>query len=450
VAEINRIKSVASERAVLVGVLLEGSEFHGEPLDELAGLAETAGSIVTGQLLQRRQAPDTSTYLGKGKVQELKQLVGSTDADVVIFDNDLSPGQIRNLEEALGVKVLDRTEVILDIFATRAQTVEARLAVELAQLQYSLPRLKQMWSHLSRIKMGIGMRGPGEKQLEVDRRLVEKRIRDLRDELATISQRKERQVRARHDRMTVSLVGYTNAGKSTLMNALTGASVLAEDKLFATLDTRTRRWMLPGWGPVLLSDTVGFIRELPHQLIASFKATLEEAHQADLLLHVADASNPAALDQIQAVYKVLEELGIEMKDTLLVLNKADATERSQLASLLNRYPHAVTISARSGKGLDELAERVSELVSHNFLDLDVETGVENGRLLAMLSAHGEVLSKRYTDSRVVVHCRIPERAMAHLQSPGTVIRRHVNGHVAAFSHDNGAAVHTNGEAVGES
>src|SRR5687767_7029811 len=264
-----------------------------------------------------------TTYLGKGKLDELRLVVQAEDADGVIFDNDLSPAQTRNLEKALSVKVLDRSELILDIFATRAQTHESRLAVELAQLQYSLPRLKQMWNHLSRLKMGIGMRGPGEKQLEVDRRLVEKKIHDLQTELHAIERRKARQVAARHDRMTVSLVGYTNAGKSTLLNVLTGADVLAEDKLFATLDTRSRRWQLPGWGPVLLSDTVGFIRDLPHSLIASFKATLEEARQADLLLHVADASNPAAEEQIASVYKVLEELGIQEKDTILVLNQID-------------------------------------------------------------------------------------------------------------------------------
>jgi len=424
VTQTNRIKGVAREKAVLVGVLLDGQEQHGDMLEELEGLAETAGAHIVGRLTQRRERPDISTYLGKGKVEELKQLAAANEADVALFDNDLSPGQTRNLEKALGLKVLDRTEVILDIFATRAQTVEARLAVELAQLQYSLPRLKQMWNHLSRLNMGIGMRGPGEKQLEVDRRLVEKRIRDLREELDVILRRKERQVSARYDRMTVSLVGYTNAGKSTLMNKLTNADVLAEDKLFATLDTRTRRWMLPGWGPVLLSDTVGFIRNLPHHLIASFKATLEEARQADLLLHVADASNPAALDQIRAVYEVLSELGIEMKDTLLVLNKVDAADRAQIAGLMSKYPHASRISASTGQGVAELAEQVSQAISHNFLDLDVETGVENGRLLAMLSAHGEVLSKRYFDSRVVVHCRIPQRAMSHLHEPGTVFRNH--------------------------
>jgi GTP-binding protein HflX len=273
--------------------------------------------------------------------------------------------------------------------------------------------------------MGIGMRGPGEKQLEVDRRLVEKRIHDLQSELHVIERRKERQVAARRDRMTVSLVGYTNAGKSTLLNTLTGASVLAEDKLFATLDTRTRRWQLPGWGPVLLSDTVGFIRDLPHHLIASFKATLEEARQANLLLHVADAANPAVFEQIATVYGVLEELGIEAKDTLLVLNKVDdLEERGRLESLLGRYPNALPISARKRIGLDRLAGAVSEALSRSFLDLDVETDVGNGRLLAYLSAHGEVLSKHYHDSRVTVHCRMPQQHLGALQENGAEIRRH--------------------------
>ncbi len=285
-----------------------------------------------------------------------------------------------------------------------------------------------MWTHLSRIKAGIGMRGPGEKQLEVDRRLVEKRIHDLSNELSTIHRRKERQVAARNDRMTVSLVGYTNAGKSTLMNALTGAGVLAENKLFATLDTRTRRWQLPGWGPVLLSDTVGFIRDLPHHLIASFKATLEEARQADLLLHVADASSPVAREQITAVYDVLEELGIEAKDTLLVLNKIDAAQdRGQVEMLRARYPNAIPISARRRIGLEKLADLVSQSLSRGFVDVDVETRVDNGRLLAYLAAHGEVLSQRFNDSRVIVHCRLSQHHLGRLNDDRAVIRPHVNG-----------------------
>lgn len=423
-----RVESVVSEATVLVGVFLADRTAYDPSLEELHGLAKTAGARVVGRLTQRRQAPDATTYLGKGKVEELKQLTSQAGADVVVFDNDLSPGQTRNLERELGLKVLDRTELILDIFASRAQTYEARLAVELAQLEYSLPRLKRMWTHLSRQKKGMGVRGPGEKQLETDRRLVEKRIRDLREEVDAIHRRREREVAARHDAMTVSLVGYTNAGKSTLLNTLTGAGVKAEDALFATLDTRTKRWQLPGWGPVLLSDTVGFIRDLPHHLIASFKATLEEARQADLLLHVADASNPAVQEQISDAYKVLEQIGIEEKDTLLVLNKVDALpDHGAVESLLGRYPNAIPISARSGQGLPRLAVAVGDALSRSFLDLDVEFQSANGRLLALLAARGEVLSKHYTDSQVLVHCRIPQRYVRQVEYEGGTIRIRHNG-----------------------
>jgi GTP-binding protein HflX len=283
------------------------------------------------------------------------------------------------------------------------------------------------------------MRGPGEKQLEVDRRLVEKRIHDLKDELSGVQRRKEREVAARYDRLTVSLVGYTNAGKSTLMNALTGAKVLAVDKLFATLDTRTRRWQLPNWGPVLLSDTVGFIRDLPHGLIASFKATLEEARRADLLLHVADASNPAVMEQIAAVYDVLEEIGIEAKDTVLVLNKIDCFDAPErLGSLRARYPNAIPISARTGQGVERLMHAVSDALSRNFQDLDVETGVDNGKLLAYLAAHGEILSRRYHDDRVTVHCRIPERHLGRLRESAISVTERPRGIPAPSANGNGA------------
>jgi GTP-binding protein HflX len=415
VKDIDRKQGVQSESAVLVGVELPDSEAARDNLDELAGLVETAGAEVVGRLTQRRSTPDTTTFLGKGKVEQLQLMVRATDADAVIFDNNLSPAQTRNLERELGVKVLDRTEVILDIFSTRARTHEAQLAVELAQLEYSLPRLKRMWTHLSRIKAGVGMRGPGEKQLETDRRLVERRIVELRRELNRVLHRKEREVAARSDHMTVSLVGYTNAGKSTLLNKLTGADVLAEDKLFATLDTRTRRWQLPGWGPVLLSDTVGFIRDLPHGLIASFKATLEEARQADLLLHVADASNPVALDQIASVYKVLEDLDIRQKDTILVLNQIDRVEEPGTLELLRtHYPSAIPVSAKTGEGLSRLAAAVSDALTHHFLDVDIETDVANGRLLAYLAKHGEILSRTYANDRVSVHCRMPRKSIGQI------------------------------------
>lgn len=423
--ELDRAESVTGEAAVLVGVLLPDRKSQEPPLEELEGLAETAGVRIVGRLIQRRDAPDAATYLGHGKVEELTSLAAAYDADMVVFDNNLSPGQTRNLEKAVGLKVLDRTELILDIFASRARTAQARLAVELAQYEYAMPRLKRLWTHLSRQKKGVGLRGPGETQLEEDRRLVENRIKDLRKQLSAIERRKQREVAARRDLMTVSLVGYTNAGKSTLLNVLTGADVFVQDALFATLDTRTRRWQLPGWGPVLLSDTVGFIRDLPHSLVESFKATLEEARQAHLLLHVADGSNPAVQDQIDAAYGVLEEIGIQRKDTLLVINKVDAMpDRLRLDGLLGRYPDAVPISARSGFGLANLASAVSEALSREFLDVNVELGVGNGRLLAYLAAHGEIYSQQYRDSRVVVHCRIPRHYLGRIQADAISVEPH--------------------------
>ncbi len=421
-----RAQQVDQEIAIVVRVVLPDDPVEFDPLDEIQGLAETAGAVVLSGVVQRRDKPDTATYLGKGKVDELLQLVEFHAADVVIFDNDLSPAQNRNLETALNVKVLDRSELILDIFATHAQTYESRLAVELAQLEYALPRLKRMWTHLSRLKMGVGMRGPGEKQLETDRRLVEKRIHDLKAELGKVEKRKERQVASRRGTMTVSLVGYTNAGKSTLMNSLTDANVLAEDKLFATLDTRTRRWSLPNWGPVLLSDTVGFIRDLPHSLIASFKATLEEARQADLLLHIADASNPKVGDQISAVYEVLQELGIEEKDTLLVLNKVDQVNNvANLDAMINRYPNAVPVSAKTKLGFEKLQLVVSDALSRSFQDVDIEMHVGNGKLLAFIAAKGEILSTQYTDDIVKVHCRIPQKYLGQIDPTDTIITPHL-------------------------
>ena len=422
VTQRERTASVVSESAVLVGVMLPDNADYFDDLDELHGLATAAGTEVVGKLTQRRETPSTNAYLGSGKVEDLVGLVKATDADVVIFDNDLSPGQVRNLEQATCVKVLDRTELILDIFASHAQTYEARLAVELAQLEYSLPRLKRMWTHLSRMKMGVGMRGPGEKQLEVDRRLVEKRIHDLKTDLAKIEKRKERQVAARSDHMTVSLVGYTNAGKSTLMNRLTDADVKALDQLFATLDTRTRRWQLPNWGPVLLSDTVGFIRDLPHRLVTSFKATLEETRQSDLLLHVADVSNPHVLEQIGAVFSVLEELEIDEKDALLVLNKVDGCESSaEVQAVQNRYPNAIPVSAVTGEGIPQLATAVSDALSRSFLDVDIRTSISNGKLMAFVAAHGDILSKQFDEDEVTIHCRMPQKYLGRITDPTVTI-----------------------------
>jgi GTP-binding protein HflX len=416
--------NVALERAFLVSVALPDRPWIGsDPLEELRGLATTAGATVVGGLCQRRQKIHPGSYIGKGKLQELQEQVQAVDADVVIFDNDLSPGQLRNLEKATSVKVLDRSELILDIFATRARSTEARLQVELAQLEYSLPRLRQMWSHLGRTAGGIGTRGPGETQLEEDRRLVDTRIRDLKSRLVEVQARKEREVRSRQEEHTVSLVGYTNAGKSTLMNALTGAGVYVEDKLFSTLDTRTRQWHLQDWGRVLLSDTVGFIRDLPHHLIASFKATLEEARQARLLLHVVDASNPQAEEQIKAVNKVLAEIGCGDKPSLLVLNKVDRiADLSYLQVLQAHHPRAVAISAAAREGLSDLRDAVIEMLSADFVEASVSTDAGNGRVLAYLSAHADIYRQEFRDNRVTIHCSLPRHLFHHIMGPNVEVR----------------------------
>jgi GTP-binding protein HflX len=417
--------TVHLERAVLVSVALPARPWIGDdPLDELRGLAQTAGAVIVGELTQRRDSIIPGTYIGKGKLEELHQLVEREDADVVIFDNDLSPAQVRNLEKTTKAKVIDRSELILDIFASRARTVESRLQVELAQLEYALPRLRKMWTHLSRYKGGIGLRGPGETQLEEDRRLVTLKIRDLKARLSTVQARKQREVESRFEEHTVSLVGYTNAGKSTLMNRLTGSDVVARDQLFSTLDTRTRQWRLSDWGRVLLSDTVGFIRDLPHHLIASFKATLEEARQARLLLHVVDASNPHAEEQIHSVNRVLKELNVDTRPTLLVLNKVDRVpDPSFLQVLQAHHPRAVAVSAMSGQGLDSLRDAVIEMLSADFVPTEVDVDAGNGKVLSYLAAHAEVFRQQFHDNnRVTLHCYLPRHLVRHIRVPDVHIR----------------------------
>ncbi len=393
-------------------------------LDELKGLVKTAGVTVVGELVQNRERPHPATCLGKGKMAELKELAEATGAELIIFDNNLSPSQGRNLEQETKRIIVDRSELILDIFATHARTYEAKLQVELAQLQYTRTRLKRMWTHLERIDGGIGAsRGPGEKQIETDRRIIDTRIAELKERLKEVEIRRERMVRQRDGHSLVSLVGYTNAGKSTLMRALTGADVYIADQLFATLDTRTRTWAIPNWGDVLLSDTVGFVRDLPHSLVASFKSTLEEARQADLLLHVVDASNPEAEQQVATVEQVLQEIGVELRDYILVLNKVDAVDDRSVIDLLRaRYTDAISVSAATGQGLDRLAALVAEKLGHGYVQAEIETSVGNGKLFAYLAEHADVTDRQYQDSRVTIHCRLPRNQAWRLRGEDTHVR----------------------------
>jgi GTP-binding protein HflX len=335
----------------------------GGDLQELALLAATAGSHVVGHLLQRRESISPKLFLSRGKLTALTELVAQERADLVVFDEDLSPVQARNLQQALERKVIDRTELILDIFATRARTREAQVQVELAQLEYLLPRLTRMWAHLSRLGGGIGTRGPGETQLEVDRRRIWHRISVLRRRLEGVDREREVQGRRRRRMVRISLVGYTNAGKSTLFNALTRAAVLQEDRLFATLDTTTRRLALPSGGVVLLSDTVGFIRKLPHHLVASFRATLREVREADLLIHVIDAAMPRFRDQMTVVEDAVEGL-LDGRPAVwvLALNKADRIDEDQATALRGEFPGATLLSARDPAQVARFRERIAEAV----------------------------------------------------------------------------------------
>jgi len=410
---------VQKKKAILVAVIRPDDPIGKEhALDELRGLVDTADVHVVGTLVQVREKPHPGLCLGTGKVDELAQLVKQHGADLIVFDNALSPGQGRNLEKETDSIIVDRSEVILDIFATRAQTHEAKLQVELAQLLYFRPRLKRLWTHLERIEGGIGTgRGPGEKQIETDRRLIDKRIAELKRKLQEVEKRRRQTVNNRNETVTISLVGYTNAGKSTLMRALTGSDVFVADQLFATLDTRTRRWKIPACGEVLLSDTVGFVRDLPHHLVASFRSTLEEARQANLLLHVVDASHPEAELQIETVYSVLEEIGVDCTNVLLVLNKMDCIEdRSLLDVMRARHENAVGISAVTKQGLDRLTERVAERIVENHAEVEIQTSAGNGKLISYLNQHGEMLQTNYHDSRVTMSCRLPRHIFARLQN----------------------------------
>jgi GTP-binding protein HflX len=388
----------SKERILLCGVIFPGQEPEAEgPLTELRGLLEAAGAEPVGSgIVQVRERADPATLMGRGKVEEVAAEVAHLEAEAVAVDNDLSPGQIRNLEKRLGVRVLDRSEVILDIFARRAETRQARLQVELAQTEYLLPRLRRMWTHLERMEGAVGTRGPGETQLETDRRLLRQRVQDLKGELREIETRRQREVRSRQEQFTVGLVGYTNAGKSTLLNRLTGARELAADMLFATLDTRTRQWRLPDGRVALLSDTVGFLQRLPHHLVASFHATLEEALNADLLLHVVDAAHPDSLGQLRAVRAVLGELSQTPRDEVVVLNKLDRScDPLALDALLEecRDRQVVRVSARTGAGLEQLCAVVARRLDQRSKVVDVLVPLADGRSAAAARRAGALLAE---------------------------------------------------------
>lgn len=352
-------------RAILVGIKFPQDSLPlSESLEELKRLAETAGATAVDKVFQNREKPDYKFFIGTGKVEELKALIASQRADLLIFDHELNPAQERNLEEFLGLHVIDRTELIINIFAKHALSREGKIQVELAKLEYQLPRLTGMWEHLSRQRGGIGLRDVGEKQIELDRRLIRQRIVNLKKEIEKV--RKERQVRREKRKKShlpvVAIVGYTNSGKSTLLNALSGAEVLTQDKLFATLDPTTRRIYLPNNKVILLTDTVGFIQKLPHQLVAAFRATLEEVTEADLLLHVVDISHSYFEDQITAVYNVLEELKAAAKPMITVFNKVDRLEKKIPKKIIEKYKPAVAVSALHKTGLENVIKALDQLL----------------------------------------------------------------------------------------
>jgi GTPase len=398
------------ERALLIGLEKQGVSKWDlrDSLEELAELANSAGAEVVDTVTQKLQKPTAPYYIGKGKAESLKPALQDRQVTSVIFDDELSPAQGRNLENLLSRKVLDRTQLILDIFAQRARSREGRLQIELAQLQYLLPRLTRMWHHLSRQTGGIGTRGPGETQLEVDRRRVQERIARLERELEAVRKTRavQRQGRKRHQWPVAAVVGYTNAGKSTLLNLLTGADVVAENKLFATLDPTTRSFVLPNKQRVLLTDTVGFLRKLPHTLIESFKATLEEVSEADLLIHIVDLSHSRVDDQIEAVEGVIKELNAFGKQTLIVFNKIDnLANRELIDTYLRRFPGSVAISARSGEGVNKLVQALQDALSAWRLRSHFKIPASKSALIAEIHRVGHVLELKYegNDASIIAH-----------------------------------------------
>lgn len=408
------------ERAIVVGVIFphQTKAQVDEYLDELELLADTAGADVICRIYQEREKPDPAFFIGRGKAEQIAKIVGEEKIDVVIFDDDLSGVQIRNLEDVINCKVIDRTTLILDIFASHARTAPAKIQVELAQLEYLLPRLTGKWRHLSKQYGGIGTKGPGETQLETDRRLVKRKIAILRRKLSEIDNQRKIQRKGRRDIFRVALVGYTNAGKSTLLNVLADANVYVEDKLFATLDATTRVVRLSPTRKILLTDTVGFIRKLPHHLIASFKSTLDEVVEADILIHVVDISAPNFREQIKVVEETLEELNSLDKPTILAFNKIDKLQdRSLIYSLANEYKDAVFISASRGVNIHTLKEKISQMIDDHYVEITGKVEISNSEAISLIYKFGEVLDVKYdTDNYLTLKIKIEKRHLPKISS----------------------------------
>jgi GTP-binding protein HflX len=431
---------IRTEPAILVGVRLPGVEWDdADPLGELRALAETAGVHAVGTLEQKREAPRGKTYLGKGKVEELAAMCKELEARVVVFDNELAPSQIQELEKALSVKVIDRSELILDIFANRATTRQAQLQVEIAQLEYTAPRLRAMWSHLGQVTggapVGVGTRGPGEQQLEIDRRIVKARLDKLRRELGEIEARRTREVQQRRsEHFTAALVGYTNAGKSSIFNRLTRGGAYAADKLFATLGTRVEQWNLGGGNAAMLSDTVGFVQRLPHHLVASFRATLEDAIASHVLLIVLDVSDRQAAMQLDTVREVLDDIGASGQPRILLLNKCDRLAETwragdgpdrRLADWLAREPDAIPVSALTGEGIDVLTARVLDSMRGDLRECVLGLPLSDGRAIDFIEKRMAVRDRQWQDGSVLLTVEIGRRQLEQLASGGTKLT--VNG-----------------------
>jgi GTP-binding protein HflX len=428
------LRKLRLERVVLVGVAVGGSVDEAErSVEELRRLAETAGAEVLDAMVQRRARPDAGSFIGKGKARELAETVRALAADTVVMDDELSPGQLRHLEELVDAKVIDRTALILDIFAQHASSREGRTQVELAQLSYLLPRLRGWGESLTRLGGGIGTRGPGETKMEVDRRRIRRRITKLRRDLAGMARTRDvkRRGRERAGAPAVALVGYTNAGKSTLLNRLTGAGVLVEDKLFSTLDPTTRRLDLPGGRAATFTDTVGFIAKLPHDLVEAFKSTLEEVARADLVVHLVDAAQPDPAAQVRAVRAVLQEIGAGDLPELLVLNKADLLDEVSRARLARQLPEAALLSAATGEGVDALLAAIAARLPHPPVHLEVLLPFARGDLLDRAHREGEVLQVEHVPEGSRLTVRAPASLAASL-APYQLAARPAAGATAAL------------------